>query len=172
MRAVPLRQVRPADAATKLALVERLLVAQDVTECIDPALAWLVSHAGAERAICALADTESGLLMGVAGSPSPVRPTSRRFPWRLDDASHPLMRAMRAPEPTMWSGASDNDLSGRELAAAPFGRSPFWAMPLGVPGAGQPADGLLLVVLNTAPSARCPLGRRRHEPEIACASDP
>ncbi len=152
MRAVPLRQVRPADAATKLTLVERLLVAQDITECIDPALAWLVSHAGAERAICALADTESGLLMGVAGHRTST-PDIETISVGLDDASHPLMRAMRAPEPTMWSGASDTDLSGRELAAAPFGRSPFWAIPLGVPGAGQPADGLLLVVLNTAPSA-------------------
>ncbi len=47
----------------------------------------------------------------------------------------------------------DSDVSGRELAAAPFGRSPFWALPLGTPGAGQPAGGLLLVVLNSAPTA-------------------
>ena len=152
MRPVPLRQARPVDAPTKLALVERLLVAQDVVECIDPALSWLVSHAGAERAICALADRESGLLMGVTGhrtATSEVEAVSVA----LDDANHPLVRAMRSPEPTLLSGASDYSVSGREIAAAPFGRSPYWAMPLGLPGAGQAADGLLLVVLNSAPSA-------------------
>ena len=152
MRPVPLRQARPADAPTKLALVERLLVAQDVAECIDPALAWLGAHAGAERAICALADREAGLLTGVAGhrtTTSEVEAVSVA----LDDASHPLVRAMRSPEATLWSGASDKGVNGGELAAAPFGRSPFWALPLGLPGAGQPAEGLLLVVVSSALSA-------------------
>jgi PAS domain S-box-containing protein len=152
MRPVPLRQARPVDAPTKLALVERLLVAQDVAECIDPALVWLISHAGAERAICALADRESGLLMGVAGrgtTTSDVEAVSVA----LDDPNHPLARAMASSEPTLLSGASGSAVSAPEISATPFGRSPFWAVPLGVPGAGQPADGLLLVVLNSAPSA-------------------
>ena len=152
MRPVPLRQVRPVDAPTKLALVERLLVAQDVSECIDPALAWLVAHAGAERALCALADHESGLLMGVAGHRTTTADIEA-VSVALDDSGHPLVRAMRAPEPTLLSGDSDNGVSGREISATPFGRSPFWAIPLGVPGAGHAADGLLLVVLNSAPSA-------------------
>jgi len=152
MRPVPLRQVRPVDAPTKLALVERLLVAQDVSECIDPALAWLVAHAGAERALCALADHESGLLMGVAGHRTTTADIEA-VSVALDDSGHPLVRAMRAPEPTLFSGDSDNGVSGREISATPFGRSPFWAIPLGVPGAGHAADGLLLVVLNSAPSA-------------------
>jgi len=152
MRPVPLRQVRPVDAPTKLALVERLLVAQDVAECIDPALAWLVSHAGAERAMCALAGHESGLLMGVAGHRTTTADIEA-VSVALDDASHPLVRAMRASEPTLLSGASDDGVSGREISATPFGRSPFWAIPLGVTGAGQAPDGLLLLVLNSAPSA-------------------
>jgi len=152
MRPVPLRQARPVDAPTKLALVERLLVAQDVAECIEPALAWLVSHAGAERAMCALADRESGLLRGVAGHRTTTSDVEA-LSVALDDVSHPLVRAMCATEPTLLSGASGNSVSGPGISATPFGRSPFWAMPLGIPGAGQPADGLLLLVLNSAPSA-------------------
>ena len=136
MRPVPLRQARSVDAPTKLALVERLLVAQDVAECIEPALVWLVSHAGVERAICALADRESGLLMGVAGhraATSEVEAVSVA----LDDANHPLARAMRAPEPTLLSGAAGSGVGGREMSATPFGRSSFWAMPLGCQAPGN-----------------------------------
>jgi len=140
------------DAPIKLALLERLLVVEDLAECIDRTLTWLVSHTATEQAICALANRDTGLLRGVAGH----RVTTfqvESISVGLDDTSHPLIRAMHSPEPTFWGGALGQGGAGYGLAAEPFGRSTYWALPLGTLGAEQPAGGLLLVVLKGAPTA-------------------
>jgi PAS domain S-box-containing protein len=152
MRPASLRAVRVVDAPAKLALLERLLGITDVPECIDRALTWLVSHTGTQQAICALAKTDTGFLTGVAGhhvTASQVESVSVA----LDDTGHPLVRAMHLPEPTLWSSTPDQGGAGPGVAAEPFGLSPYWALPLETLGEGQPAGGLLLVVLNGALTA-------------------
>ncbi len=152
MPSVSLRAARAVDAATRLALFERLLVVVDVAECIDRTLAWLALHTGADQAICALANGDTGQLTGVAGhhvTASQVESVSVS----LDDTSHPLIRALRSPEPTILDGGLGQGVAGHRLPAGPFGPSTYWALPLGTLGAEQPAGGLLLVVLNGAPTA-------------------
>ena len=125
MRAVSLRAARAVDAPAKLALLERLLGVRDVAECIDCTLTWLASHTGADEAICTLANTDTGLLSGVAGhhvTASQVESISVA----LDDTSHPLIRALHSPEPT-FSGANPGQGGARQgLAAVPFGGSLYW----------------------------------------------
>ena len=150
MSAAPLRAARAADALAKLALLERLLAVNDVGECVDCALAWLGAHTPVSQAICALADAESGYLRGVAGHRVPIAQVER-LSIALDDTLHPLIRVLEASGPALVAeGFRD---AGHGLKTGPFGRSPCWALPLGTHGAGQPAGGLLLVVLNGAPTA-------------------
>ena len=140
---------REVDAPAKVALLERLLVVPDVAECIEHTLAWLASHTNAAQAICALAHTDTGLLTGVAGrhvTASQVESVSAA----LDDTSHPLIRAMHAPEPTFLSSAFSD--GGHVPTPATFGTSPYWIWPLETLGAGQTAGGLLLVMLDGEPT--------------------
>ena len=152
MRAVSMRAARAVDAPAKLALLERLLVVTDVAECIDRTFAWLVSHTGTDQAICALANSGTGHLTGVAGhhvTDAQVESVSIA----LEDTSHALIRAMHRPEPTFFGAVLGHRVAGRHAAAGPFGRLSYWGLPLGTLGAEQPAGGLLLVVLNGAPTA-------------------
>ena len=151
MRAVPLRTVRQADAPAKLALLEALLGVAEVGECIDRTLSWLCEHTHATQAICALATAESGMLRGVAGhrvTAAQVESVSVG----LDDTLHPLHRAMEAGEPIRIGGPLADRREGT-TPAGPFGRAPYWALSLETHGPGQPAGGLLLAVLDGAPSA-------------------
>ena len=92
------------------------------------------------------------MLIGVAGShvtPSQIESVSAA----LDDTTHPLVRVMQSSEPirldrTVALGGAGNGIIG-EL----FGRSGYWAFPLATHGAGQPAGGVLLAVLNGPPTA-------------------
>ena len=151
MRAAPMRTARAAESSAKLALLERLLGVMDVAECIDGALAWLTAHTGATQAICALANQDTGLLTGVAGR-QVAPPQVEAIAVALDDTTHPLVRAMQLPQPTLLE-AAPRSAGGDTLSAPVFGRSRYWALPLGTLGAGQPAGGLLLVVLNGTPTA-------------------
>src|SRR4029077_689637 len=44
-----------------------LLAEEEARSCGVVSLRWLVRHAGVERAVCAVADSESGHLLGLAG---------------------------------------------------------------------------------------------------------
>jgi signal transduction histidine kinase len=151
MRAVPLRAARLADAPAKLALLERLLGVPDVGECVDRTLTWLGARSIATQAICALVDQDKGYLRGVAGHRVAAAQVER-VSVALDDTTHPLIRAMEAGEPTLL-GSGFGERRGDVEGTGPFGRSPYWALPLATFGAGEPAGGLLLVVLNGTPTA-------------------
>jgi signal transduction histidine kinase len=128
-------------------LLERLLGVPDVVECIDRTLTWLGAHTPATQAICALADSNAGYLRGVAGH-RVVAAQIEGLSVALDDTRHPLVRAMHASEPTPLSDVFGQPGQNPGLKTGPFGRSPSWAIPLGTLGEGQPAGGLLLVVLS------------------------
>jgi PAS domain S-box-containing protein len=152
MRAAPLQAARLADAPAKLELLERLLGVRDVGDCIDHALAWLVARTHATQAICVLADADTNQLRGVAGHRVPAAQVEA-LSVGLDDTTHPLIRAMEAADPTLVGNAFGERAEDRETGAAPFGPSPYWAFPLSTLGAGEPAGGLLLVVLSGPPTA-------------------
>src|SRR5579871_6903048 len=148
MRAVPLRAARMAGAPTKLALLERLLGVVEVGPCVELALAWLGAHTPVSQAICALADTEAGRLRGVAGHRVAAgQVESLSIP--LDDTTHPLIGAMESTEPIRL-GTAFSERRGGDPAhrSGPFGRNPYWVLPLGTLGAGRPAGGVLLAALN------------------------
>ena len=151
MGSVPARALRAVDPPAKLALLERLLMVEDVADCIEHVLSWLGSHTATRQAICALVDRGAAQLTGVAGhrvSASQVEKVAAA----LDDTSHPLIRAMHSREPVPLAATLDEArVRGRE--PGPFGRSAYWALPLGLAGAERPAAGLLLLVVDTAPTA-------------------
>jgi PAS domain S-box-containing protein len=152
MRAASFRAARAVDPPVKLALLERLLGVMDVEECIDVSLGWLASHTGADEAICALSNSDSGFLTGAGGrriTASQVESVSVA----LDDTAHPFVRAMHSLEPTLLGDSADRDKTGQAVAADLFDRSAYWALPLATQGTGQPAGGLLLVVLDGPPTA-------------------
>jgi PAS domain S-box-containing protein len=134
------------DAPAKLALLERLLVVEDVTACIERVLTWLGEHTAVQHALCALADRDAGHLTGVVGhrvSMSQVEKVSAA----LDDTNHPLIRAMRSQKPVLFGAVLDQARAPYERGLAPFGRASYWGFPLGVE---QPTG---LLVLDTAPTA-------------------
>jgi signal transduction histidine kinase len=152
MRAAPLRTARAADSTAKLALLERLLGVMDVVECVEATLAWLASQTGADQAICALADSDTGLIHGIAGHHVTASQIGSVYA-ALDAATHPLVRAMQSPEPIVLEGTLGQGVAGSGAAAEPFGRARYWALPLATRGTGQPAGGLLLAALNGPPTA-------------------
>src|SRR4051812_19356037 len=138
MRAASFRAARVVDPPTKLALLERLLGVMDVEECIDSTLAWLASNTGADEAICALSDSETGLLSGVGGRRvTEVQIAS--ISAALDDTSDPFVRAMQSSDPTML-GVDVGAGTRSDL----FDGAAYWALPLATRGPGQPAGGVLL----------------------------
>ncbi len=115
------------DANGRLALLEQLLIVDDVEACAQRALDWLGRHAGVTRAACLLAPLEhSGRLTAVAGlGVSATRLT--RFSLDLDERDHPLVRAMLGPGPVSFSA---NGGDPRRRALIPIGDGPFEAIPL------------------------------------------
>jgi signal transduction histidine kinase len=136
---------RVVDATAKLELLEAMLSADDVVGCVERALAWLAGHVGVTHAICALADVERGELIGVGGhrvTPAQIE----RVAARLGDTAEPWIQAMGSRTPRLFRGRSE-EKNDRARAEHPFGRSGYWAVPLGTSKtADRPAEGLLLVV--------------------------
>jgi len=152
MRAVPLQAARLADASAKLELLEHLLGVRDVGDCIDRALAWLVARTPVTQAMCALADPDGGQLRG-AGGHGVAAGQVEALAIALDDTTHPLIRAMAATEPRLLGRGFGDRHQDADVDPAPFGRSPYWALPLLTLGPGQAAGGLLLVVSTGRPTA-------------------
>jgi signal transduction histidine kinase len=128
------RTTTPADA--RLALVEALLRASDVTTGARSAAEWLLTHGGAARAIFAATDHSRGALTGIAGAGLSQRQW-RKLSLPLDDSSHPLIKALT-------NGASVAYHSARDARVQALGDNPFASLKVG--GVDQdPAIGLMLV---------------------------
>ena len=140
---------RVADATAKQQLLEAMLGADDVVGCVERSLAWLAEHAGVTHAICALADVERGELIGVGGyrvTPAQIEKVATG----LGDTAEPWIQVMGSRAPRFFRSRPDE----RARAEQPFGRSAYWAFPLGASkAADRPAQGLLLLVLNGEPTA-------------------
>ncbi len=111
----------------KLALVDALLGEEEARPCAVVALRWLVRHTGVERVVCAMADSESGRLLGLTGigvSASSVD----SFSLDLGDRTHPLVVALSGGEPVVFHDSSQPLLRALET---PLGNLSFHAVPLG-----------------------------------------
>jgi len=129
-----------------------MLGADDVAGCVERSLAWLAEHAGVSHAICALADVERGELIGVGGhrvTPAQIE----KVTVGLGEMAEPWIQAMGSRAPRFFRGRPE-EKSDRVRVDHPFGRSAYWAFPLGTSKvAGRPAEGLLLLVLSGEPTA-------------------
>jgi signal transduction histidine kinase len=111
----------------KLALVEALLAEEEARPCAVVALRWLVRHAGVERAVCAVADGESGRLLGLTGIGVSIASVDA-FNLDLGDRTHPLVVALSGGEPVVFHDSSQPLLRALET---PLGNLSFHAVPLG-----------------------------------------
>ncbi len=120
----------------RLALVDSLLAEQEVRPCAVLTLRWLARHAGIERGLCAVVESESARLVGLTGLGLSLASVDA-FSLDLNDRMHPLVVALAASEPVAFSGPQLD---------TPLGAEPFVAVPLA--GTGESGDigpGLLLL---------------------------
>jgi PAS domain S-box-containing protein len=99
-------------------------------------LRWLARHAGIERGLCAVVESESSRLVGLTGLGLSLASVDA-FSLELNDRMHPLVVALAASEPVSFSGSPID---------TPLGAEPFVAVPLAGPGeSGDIGPGLLLL---------------------------
>ncbi|HEY6361352.1 MAG TPA: ATP-binding protein [Vicinamibacterales bacterium] len=135
------------DHAARLELLEYYLVHhEDLARCADATLEWLARHAGVRRSVCLAVDSESNLLVGVAGYGVASKDVGL-FSWPLSDAQDALVAALSAPAPMAFKASRANgDLSRVLPPSTPLGTGSFTAVPLhGVREAEEGALGLLLL---------------------------
>jgi PAS domain S-box-containing protein len=111
----------------KLGLVSALLAEEEARTCAVVALRWLVRHTGVERIVCAVADSESGRLLGLTGIGVSVSSVDS-FSLDLGDRTHPLVVALSGGEPVVFHDSSQPLLRALET---PLGNLSFHAVPLG-----------------------------------------
>ncbi|HEV8310757.1 MAG TPA: ATP-binding protein [Methylomirabilota bacterium] len=139
-RRLPGRAATPS-AEAKLALVEFFLGCEDVRQCAQRALEWLVEHSEVKQALCAAVDPDLARLTGVAGHGFPAARVAR-FAVDLDARDNPLVSALGAGQPVAFP-ADGADVGRRP--STPFGPAAFLAVPLWAPvGDEQVPAGLLL----------------------------
>jgi PAS domain S-box-containing protein len=124
----------------RLALVDALLAEQEVRPCAVLALRWLARHAGVERGLCAVVESESGRLVGLTGIGLSLSSVDS-FSLELNDRTHPLIVALAGSEPVAFRGQGL-----RQPLDTPLGTDPFYAVPLAGQGeSGDAGSGLLLL---------------------------
>jgi PAS domain S-box-containing protein len=124
----------------RLALVDALLGEQEVRPCAVLALRWLARHAGVERGLCAVVESESGRLVGLTGIGLSLSSVDS-FSLELHDRTHPLIVALAGSEPVAFRGQGP-----RQPLDTPLGADPFYAVPLAGQGeSGDIGSGLLLL---------------------------
>src|SRR6185369_14451442 len=142
-RAAPARSPG-ADVVPRLELVEALLAERDLQPCAGIALRWLVRHAGVERGLCVVADSDSGKLAGLSGIGVAAAAVDE-FSLDLEDTTHPLVVALASSEPVAFHSSGHALLRPFET---PLGAVSFHAVPLARAaqnGNGELGPGLLLL---------------------------
>src|SRR5688500_9590426 len=105
MRSLQVRPVSRAplsivNHAARLELLEYYLAHhEDLTRCTQASLEWLARHAGVKRSVCVVVDSESKMLVGIAGYGVPSDDVEM-FSWPMSDTRDTLVRALAAVEPT------------------------------------------------------------------------
>jgi PAS domain S-box-containing protein len=112
------RRAPPLNADARLALIEALLRCEDVADCAQVAVEFMVRQTRARQVLFALrvAEGSSALLVGVTGfGVEPSRESAVRVD--LEDEAHPLAQALLAGGPTQLDGiGSTNGMGGARLA--------------------------------------------------------
>jgi signal transduction histidine kinase len=131
-----------AGPGARLELVEGLLGEREARPCAVLALRWLVRHAGIERGLCAVVDSDSGRLAGLAGVGVTAEAVDS-FSLDLDDRMHPLIVALAGAEPVAFHSSGHALLRPFET---PLGADSFHAVPLTAGNTnGELGPGLLLL---------------------------
>jgi PAS domain S-box-containing protein len=145
-RSLSRAKVSPSHDAARLELLEYYLIHhEDLTRCTQASLEWLAVHGGVRRSMCLVADTDGGVLMGVAGYGMPSEQVDL-FTWPLSDTRDPLVAALAAPAPVVFRPGRVNGQIGQPTPTTPLGAGPFTAVPLrGVRNTDEGAIGLLLL---------------------------
>ncbi len=136
----------PSGAAARLDLLEYFLVHSDnIVRCAQAGLDWLARHAGIRQAACLIAETDSNLLVGIAGvgvSSDDVE----LFSWPMTDSRDSLIAALSSERPVAFKGSRANGGIRNGRAATPLGAGAFTAVPLrGVRESDGPALGLVVL---------------------------
>ena len=120
---LPARDDSGSRIRARLALAEFLLASDDLQASAREVVDWLADHAGVAQSLVALVDAGSPtLLLAVERGLSATAIAA--FVISPNDVSNPLVAAMRRGEPTYFPRAAG--------VAAPFERTGFHAIPLGV----------------------------------------
>jgi PAS domain S-box-containing protein len=123
--------------------VEALLASEDHVASARHVLDWLGAFAGVRRGLYAAVDIEAGRLVGVTGLGLGTE-AATRFSVALDDASHPLVAAVRGARPVVLR-------EGRLARTVhPLGAGPLLALPLAAPETEGAGEGLLLLATPAA----------------------
>ena len=137
----------PAGAAARLELLEFFLVHTDnIVRCAQAGLDWLGRHAGIRQAACLAVETESNMLVGIAGVGIPSEDVEL-FSWPLSDMRDPLVAALSASAPVAFKSSRGNGHASRIAPATPLGSGAFSAVPLR--GARDDGAALGLLLLRT-----------------------
>jgi signal transduction histidine kinase len=109
---------------SKLALLEDLLLAEDVTACATRAMEWLFERGRVKHAICMVLEPDQGRLT-TAAAKGLQEGAARDFSIDLGDRDDPLAAALAGDEPVTFRKSA-----GREPPWTPFGSASFVAFPL------------------------------------------
>src|SRR5512145_3477737 len=147
-----LRQARPPAGGTgaevRLALLERVLDANDLAGCAADVVTWLGQHAGLRRALVAVMDDDGERLVGAAGVG--LRPEAvEAFQVDLADEEHPLAPLVASPGPVHFERLRGPGRPSR----SPLDPGPFSAIPVGPGGAWVRLRTGVLLVGASAPAA-------------------
>ena len=146
--------ISAARDAARLELLEYFLIhSENLHRCAHASLEWLARHAGIKRSMCLVADTGSGVLVGLAGLGVPMDDVEL-VAWPLSNYRDPLVAALAAPGPTVLRAPKGNGAVARAMPSTPLGPGPITVVPLrGVRDRDKGALGLLLFRPGPGPSA-------------------
>ena len=143
----PISIVNPA---ARLELLEYYLIHhEDLARCANATLEWLARHAGVRKSVCLAVDSESNMLVGIAGYGVRNEDVGL-FSWPMTDTEDTLVAALAAAEPLAFKPSRANGHPGRVLPSTLLGNAPFIAIPLR--GAREGDDGSLGLLLLRPPS--------------------
>lgn len=102
-------------AAARLELLEYFLVhSEDIVRCAQAGLEWLARCAGIRQAACLAVDTESNMLVGIAGVGLRIDDVEL-FTSPLSDVKDPLVAVLSAAQPAVFKASRSNGHAGRSV---------------------------------------------------------
>jgi signal transduction histidine kinase len=127
----------------KLALAEYLLTCEDLDDCAQRALEFLLERTGAPRALCLAIDPDRNRLAAIAGVG--VSRAANAFSIDLDDRAHPLISVLLGSRTVVL-----DDSSPPAPPATPLGRGPVTAAPMYARFGRQSSPAGVLLIAGSA----------------------